>query len=217
MPYAIDGALALSTPGSGQVSLLNQALDAMFAAKALLAPDNGALVLVDIPADRARIEDEAEFMLRQSIPDPANHIAVLRSIAQGHNRNSQIADRTGLSAAHITKILTSLERLGLAATLRPITASPRAKKTAYAITDQFLRFNYRFVEPAKSQLRTNALAATYLDNSVIPVLDHHASTTWEEICRQYVLRESPGATAVGRWWGQVRMGGGPRTEERKIE
>lgn len=163
------------------------------------------------------LHDEAELMLRQSIPDPANHIAVLRSIAQGHNRNSQIADRTGLTAGHITKILTSLERLGLAATLRPITASPRAKKTAYTIVDQFLRFHYRFVEPARSQLRTSALAATYLDNSVIPAFDHHASITWEEISRQFVLREVPGATAVGRWWGQVRMGNGPQTEEREID
>lgn len=108
------------------------------------------------------LHDEAELMLRQSIPDPANHIGVLRSIAQGHSRNSQIADRTGLTAAHITKILASLERLGLAATLRPITAPPRSKKTAYAIADQFLRFHYRFVEPAKSQLRTSAVAATRL-------------------------------------------------------
>jgi uncharacterized protein len=163
------------------------------------------------------LHDEAELMLRQSIADPANHIAVLRSIAHGHNRNSEIADRTGLSSAHVTKILSSLERLGLAVTLRPITASPRAKKTAYAVADQFLRFNYRFVEPGRSQLRTSELAATYLDDSVLPTLDHHASTTWEEICQQHVLHEAAGATAVGRWWGQVRMSSGPRTEEREID
>jgi uncharacterized protein len=163
------------------------------------------------------LHDEAELMLRQSIADPANHIAVLRSIAHGHNRNREIADRTGLSSAHVTKILSSLERLGLAVTLRPVTASAGAKKTAYAIADQFLRFHYRFVEPGRSQLRTSGLAATYLDNSVLPALDQHASLTWEEICRQHVLREAPGATAVGRWWGQVRMGSGPRTEEREID
>jgi pimeloyl-ACP methyl ester carboxylesterase len=56
MPYAVDGAVAMSTPGSGQVSLLNQALDATFAAKALLAPDNDALVLTGLPADRAHLE-----------------------------------------------------------------------------------------------------------------------------------------------------------------
>ena len=42
MPHGIDGAIAMSTPGSGQVSLLNQALDATFAAKTLLAPGNDA-------------------------------------------------------------------------------------------------------------------------------------------------------------------------------
>jgi uncharacterized protein len=163
------------------------------------------------------LHDEAELMLRQSIPDPGNHIAVLRSIAYGHNRNSQIADRTGLNPAHVTKILASLERLGLASTLRPVTASARAKKTAYAIADQFLRFHYRFVEPARSQLRTSTLAATYLDTSVMPALDAHASVTWEEICQQHVLREMACVTAVGRWWGQVRMGSGRQTEEREID
>jgi hypothetical protein len=58
MPHGIDSAIAMSTPGSGQVSLLNQALDATFAAKALLAPDNDTLVLVGLPADRAYLEAE---------------------------------------------------------------------------------------------------------------------------------------------------------------
>lgn len=163
------------------------------------------------------LHDEAELMLRQSIAEPANHIAVLRSIAHGRNRNSQISGRTGLEPAYVTKILGSLERLGLVERLRPITASPRAKKIAYRISDQFLRFHYRFVEPARSQLRSSALAAAYLDESVLPQLDHHASQTWENICQEFVLRSVPGVTAVGRWWGQVPSGNGPRTEERELD
>jgi AAA+ ATPase superfamily predicted ATPase len=163
------------------------------------------------------LHDEAELMLRQSITDPANHIAVLRSIAHGHNRNNEISRRTRLETAHITKILNSLERLGLVERLRPITASLRAKKTAYRISDQFLRFHYRFIEPARSRLRTNALAADYLHEAVLPKLDHHASQTWEDICREHVLRTVPDVSAVGRWWGQVPTGNGPRTEERKID
>lgn len=177
----------------------------------------GEHLLTEVFERTGLLHDEAELMLRQSIPDPANYIAVLRSIAHGFNRNNEIVQRTGLASAHVTKILSSLERLGLAATLRPITASPRAKKTTYAITDQFLRFFYRFVEPAKSQLRTSALAATYLNDSVLPALDHHTSITWEQICQQYVLRQVSGVTAVGRWWGQVPVGNGSRTEEREID
>ncbi|MGH3516735.1 MAG: ATP-binding protein [Haloechinothrix sp.] len=163
------------------------------------------------------LHDEAELMLRQSIADPTNHIAVLRSIAHGHNRNSAISQRSRLEPAHVTKILNSLERLGLVERLRPITASPRAKKIAYRISDQFLRFHYRFVEPARSQLRTSALAAAYLHDSVMSQLDHHASQAWEDICREHVLRALPEVSAVGRWWGQVPKGVGPRTEEREID
>lgn len=183
-------------------------------------PDHRPLaehLLTEVFERTGLLHDEAEFMLRQSIRDPANHMAVLRSIAQGHNKNSDIAARTGLSSAHVTQVMTTLERLGLAETLRPITASPRGKKTAYAIADQFLRFHYRFVEPGRSQLRSSSLAATYLNDSVLPMLDHHASLSWERICQQHVLQEVPGVTAVGRWWGQVPVGSGPRTEEREID
>lgn len=163
------------------------------------------------------LHDEAELMLRQSITDPANHSAVLRSIAHGHNRNSSISNRTGLEPAHVTKILNSLEKLGLVERLRPITASPRAKKIAYRISDPFLRFHYRFVDPARSQLRTRELAGAYLRDSVLPELDHHASLAWEDICREHVLRGVPEVSSVGRWWGQVPTGEGRRTVEREID
>jgi len=156
-------------------------------------------------------------MLRQSIADPANYIAVLRSIAHGFNRNNEIVQRTDLAPAHVTKILTTLERLGLAAVLRPVTASQRAKKTTYEITDQFLRFHYRFVESARSQLRTTTLATAYLNDHVLPDLDHHASRSWEQICQQYVLHREDAVLAVGRWWGQVAVGAGPRSEEREVD
>lgn len=78
------------------------------------------------------LHDEAELMLRQSIADPAAHIAVLRSIAHGHNRNNAISQHTGLQPGHVTKVLYALEQLGLVERLRPITASLRTKKTAYA-------------------------------------------------------------------------------------
>lgn len=163
------------------------------------------------------LHNEAELMLRQSITDPTNHIAVLRAIAYGYNRVNDVSTRTGLQSGNAVKVLDTLERLGLVERLRPITASPRAKKTSYVISDQFLRFHFRFVEPARSQLRTNELASAYVEDSVLPQFDHHASLAWEEVCRQHVLRTAPGVTSVGRWWGQVPAGQGPRTEEREID
>jgi hypothetical protein len=84
MPHSVDGAIAMATPGSGQVSLLNQALDATFAAKALLAPDNDALALVGLPADRARLEAEWARVLAdaQEAAEGRARIALAAALAQ---------------------------------------------------------------------------------------------------------------------------------------
>jgi hypothetical protein len=84
MPYSIDGAIALSTPGSGQVSLLNQTLDATFAAKALLAPDDDLLPLVGFPADLAPVEAEWRRVLAEAQDTAAGRarIALCATLAQ---------------------------------------------------------------------------------------------------------------------------------------
>lgn len=174
-------------------------------------------ILAEVIEPTGLLHAEAELMLRQSLADPTNHIAVLRSIASGHNRNSEISSRTQLQPGHVTKLLDSLESLGLAERLRPVTAPQAAKKTGYAISDQFLRFHYRFIEPARSQLRSRTLATTYLNDVIVPQLDHHASRSWEDISREYVTEHVHEVTAAGRWWGQVPTGQGRRTEEREID
>ncbi|OQO92976.1 ATPase [Saccharomonospora piscinae] len=174
--------------------------------------------LLDEVFDRGGLlHDEAELLLRQSIRDPAGHVAVLRAIAHGHNRNSTIAARTGLEPAQVTKVLRVLERLGLVQQERPVTTSQRAKKTSYRIADQFLRFHYRFVEPARSQLRTRALAEAYLEQTVLPRFDEHTSLAWEDVCREHVLLSFPDVARIGRWWGPVPTGQDRRTEERELD
>jgi uncharacterized protein len=79
------------------------------------------------------LHDEAELMLRQSIPDPANHIAVLRSIAHGYNRNNEISGRTGLTTAQTYEIVGTLERLGLAS--QPISLSLITNPFTYTAAD----------------------------------------------------------------------------------
>ncbi len=84
MPHSIDGAIAMSTPGSGQVSVLNQALDATFAARALLAPDDDLLPLVGLPADLAPVEAEWRRVLAaaQGTAGGRARIALSATLAQ---------------------------------------------------------------------------------------------------------------------------------------
>jgi hypothetical protein len=163
------------------------------------------------------LHEEAELLLRQELDDPTLYFSVLRSIANGRTRNSQIADSAQVSPGRASQLTTVLERLQLVEQRRPVTAGPRAKKTTYAILDGFLGFYFRFVDPYRSLLRTRSGAEQHLEQTVLPNLDHFTSKpTWEAICRTH-LAAAEGAAAVGSWWGQVPTGNGRRTEEREID
>jgi AAA+ ATPase superfamily predicted ATPase len=160
---------------------------------------------------------EADLLLRQELPDPRNHTSVLRAIAQGQTRNSQVANRTQLSESQVTQIVATLERMQLVRTLRPVTAAERSKKTSYEIRDSFLNYHFRFVDPARSRLRNRAQAEAYLGEVVLPQLDHFVSKgAWEHICQEYVLAREDSA-AVGSWWGQVPTGQGRMTRSQEID
>jgi uncharacterized protein len=161
--------------------------------------------------------EEADLLLRQELPDPRNHIAVLRAIAQGQTQNSKIANRTGLDDSQVSQTVKTLERRQLVRVDRPITAAERSKKTSYTIVDGFLNFYFRFVDPARSRLRTRADAERYADEVVMPQLDHFVSRpAFELICQDYV-HEQEQAAGVGAWWGQVPTGEGRQTRSQEID
>ena len=87
---------------------------------------------------------------------------------------------------------------------RPVTASRGARRrraTRSATASSTISF--RFLDPARSRLRSRAQAETYLREVVLPQLDHFVSASaWEEIAQAFVREQEDGAT-VGRWWGKV--------------
>lgn len=163
------------------------------------------------------LHEEADLLLRQELRDPRQYCSVLESIAGGATRNSQIAAQTGLDTAQTHQHLAVLERLQLVEQRRPATASPRSKRTSYAIRDGFLDFSFRFVEPYRSRLRTRDDAERHLEMTVLPQLDAFVSRPcWERICREHVQQHEADAAHVGAWWGKVRVAA-RRTEEREID
>jgi len=163
------------------------------------------------------MHEEAGLLLRQELGDPHNYFSVLRAIAAGRTRNSEIVGQTKLSVAQVRQMTGVLERLQLVQQRRPVTSSQRSKKTSYAILDGFLNFHFRFVDPYRSLLRTRAGAEQHLRQTVLPALDHFVSKpTFEDICREH-MRQTERAGAVGAWWGAVPTGEARRTEQREID
>ena len=149
---------------------------------------------------------EAELLLREELREPRLYFSILRAMADGCTRVSEIAARTG-SRFEITPYLKNLEALDLVAYTAPLLGKQR--RGVWTITDPYLRFWFRFVFPHLRQLEHGASADRLYREVVAPSLDHFVSKpAFEEICRTWVTVAGDQGTLdrigeVGAWWGPI--------------
>ncbi|WP_080800081.1 ATP-binding protein [Arabiibacter massiliensis] len=147
---------------------------------------------------------EPDSYLQQELRDPAMYNAITRAVATGIGRPSEIADAAGVETAAVTGYLKSLIELGVVRKEQPVVDANR-KKVRYRIADNLFRFWYRFVP----QYATPLQAGRHEEIARL-IEERHLSTylgpTFEDVCRQWLLREMgasrvPLILDIGRWWG----------------
>lgn len=169
------------------------------------------------------LHEEARLLLDQELPDASAYFSVLRAIAAGQTRVSQIAQRTGLpgGTSRVSQMLEVLRGLWLVERQLPVTVTnpERSKQSFYRITDPYLRFWFRFVLPSQGRLADPEGAERHLRARILPQLDEFVSApAFEEVCQRWLLR-TVDAAAVGWWWGTVRetRGAGLRNVDRELD
>jgi uncharacterized protein len=154
------------------------------------------------------LHEEARLLLEQEFTDAAGYFSVLRAIASGQTRVSQIAARTGVrgGTARVSHMLETLQGMWLVERAVPATVlnPQRSRQSFYRILDPYLRFWFRFVLPSHDRLMDAGGAQRHLQRRVMPQLDEFVSApAFEEICQSWLLHEVD-AARTGRWWGKVR-------------
>jgi AAA+ ATPase superfamily predicted ATPase len=147
--------------------------------------------------------EEPTTLLLDDTRDTAQAASLLSLIGQGCHRLSEIAGRLGKPATSLSRPLQRLIELDMIRREVPFGISPRsAKRTRDQISDQFLRFWFRFVEPNRSRLEAGRLAAVSKD--VRRDFSQHVGSVWEELARESVPRMDILGQRFGpasRWWG----------------
>jgi uncharacterized protein len=149
---------------------------------------------------------EAEFLVREELKEPRLYFSILRAIADGCTRVSDIAGRIGHSG-DITPYLKTLEALDFVTFREPLLGKRR--RGIWIIADSYLRFWFRFVLPHQGQLEHGASAERVYQEAIAPALDHFVSKpTFEDICRAWVIlagdtADLPRFGEVGAWWGSI--------------
>ena len=152
---------------------------------------------------------EAEELLRTEFHQETLYASILRAVATGEERPSDIARAVGRhSADEIFDHLRRLQELRFLRREVPVTEweRPRTQRVLYRLADPYLRFWFRFVSPYQSFLQLGKAQEVW-DREMAPVLDEFvARSTWEEVCLQHLWRRlraddiDAKFSQLGRWW-----------------
>ena len=144
---------------------------------------------------------EGRDLMNQEFNDDSNtYFSVLQLIASGLTKRSEI---DGAMQKDMGVYLQNLEKnFLLVKRLKPLLAKPNSKVSAYEISDQFLRFWFRFIWPYQSLIERQQLAA--LRQNMGKYYEQFSGRTLEQYFQAKAM-ESGAFTMAGNWWD--RKGG----------
>jgi hypothetical protein len=159
-----------------------------------------ALVLSPV----AVLHDEPSRLLLDDMRDTAQAASILSLVARGSHRLSEIAGGLEKPATSLVRPMQRLLEIGLVGREVPFGSTVRdTKRTLYKVSDPFLRFWFRHVEPARSRLAARQVKAVAAD--IAQSLRQHVASVWEDLARASAAH----LQAFGhqwrpavRWWGQ---------------
>lgn len=151
--------------------------------------------------------DEPNFLLQREVPDVGTYFALIRAVAGGAHRPSEISRSFGIKQTSLNKYLKTLIDLDVLERQVPVTESnpDKSKKSLYRIKDNFLQFWFRFVLPNLSYLETGRTAV--VEKRIREhFIDGHVAYVYEDVCRERLWGLADSGELgfvperVGRWW-----------------
>jgi AAA+ ATPase superfamily predicted ATPase len=152
----------------------------------------------------AYLFEEPSNLVKQECREPAQYNSIIKAIATGASRLSDIANKVGVDSGLCSNYLTTLMALGIVKKEFPF-REESPKKTLYALEDSMFRFWYRFIPDHMSQIHKGLRDRVY--EQIAPQIPAFMGGVFEEICKQYLWRENIAGRLpfefmdLGRWWG----------------
>lgn len=140
--------------------------------------------------------DEPSFLLQQEVSGIGSYFSLLKTIAAGKHKLSEIAAALEIKATSLTKYLKTLSDLDILEREVPVTEEDpeKSKRGLYRITDNYIKFWFLFVYPNKSFLERGQ-EEIVMDKIREGFIKNHAAFVYEDICRARMWE----LNAAGKW------------------
>jgi AAA+ ATPase superfamily predicted ATPase len=149
--------------------------------------------------------EEPQNLLKQELREPAVYNTIIASIANGASKLNDISTKSGEENKKTSKYLTALIQLGIIERELPVGGIGK-RNGVYRIKDNMYRFWYKFVPENVTNIESGNYEYVY-KNKVEPFLSDYVGRIFEDVCRQFMLRENTKGKLpfvfdkIGRWWG----------------
>ena len=141
------------------------------------------------------LSEGRDLMNQEFSDESATYFSILQLIANGMTTRSDI---DGAMQKDMGVYLQNLEKnYQMVNRLKPLLAKPNSKVTAYEISDQFLRFWFRFIWPYQSLVERRQLSL--LRQNMGQHYEQFTGRTLEQYFQAQIM-ETGQYTTVGNWW-----------------
>lgn len=148
--------------------------------------------------------EEPTNLIKQECRDPTQYNSIIKAIATGSSRMSEICTKTGLDTGLATSYLYKLMSLGIVKKEMPL-GTDSSRKTIYVLEDSMFHFWYRFIPDNLAIINRGLTDIAY--KKIAPQITSFMGGVFEEICKQHLWElNKQGKAAItftdlGRWWG----------------
>ncbi len=151
--------------------------------------------------------EEPLSLLRQELDEPALYNSIMRAVAGGANKPSEISDRTGIARTSLPRYLRTLIDLGILERLVPFGENPETSRQAiYRVAEACYDFWFRFVMPYTSEVE-GGLGETIARAIPESQISDYLGKRFEGVCAEWLVGQAKHgslpieATSIGSWWG----------------
>ena len=147
--------------------------------------------------------EEPSNLIKQELREPAVYNSILAAIADGNSKLNDISNRMKETSGKCSLYLSRLINLGIVSKETPINEES-TKRTVYRIKDGMFRFWFRYVRENLTEIHIRRSEGLY-EEAVAPTISQFMGMTFEDMCREYILRNSEKIRfrigKIGKWWG----------------
>lgn len=129
--------------------------------------------------------DEPRFLLQQEVTEVGSYFSLIKAIAAGNHKLSEISGALGIPQTNLTKYLKTLADLDLVEREVPVTEDKpeKSKRGLYRLKDNYIAFWFAFIYPNLSFIESGH-DEIVMDKIRKNFVDRRVAYVYEDVCRE---------------------------------